>query len=245
MKRSVAATVHRAARRGLTWRPKQLGAEPIDIQRLISPLRYDVEVRAQFYGFLEQHDHLSRRALVEAACHEPYRVWFEKVALPRFRPWTTTKPADLEQGFDERVLRSRQMLRSFRSGGFDPRRPVTLRWVRGVARTDSGIVVSSRLHVGDGGHRLALLLRSGGTLHPGQFRVDPRRQPAVLDNTAILARELDLPEAVYTRFVGRAFTDEGFDTVAGLQSHLASTDPTRVVELQRVLHAHGRSCPGT
>lgn len=245
MKRSVAATVHRAARRGLTWRPKQLGAEPIDIARLISPLRYDVVVRAQFYSFLEQHEHLPGPALVEAARHEPYRVWFEQVAVPRFRPWTTARPGELEQGFDERVLRSLQMLRSYRVSGFDERRPITLRWVRGVARTDTGVVVSARLHLGDGGHRLALLLRAGGTLHPGQFRVDPRRQPAVLDNTVILARALDLTEADYARFIGRAFTDEGFDTVAGLQSHLANTDPKRVGELERVLQAHGRSCRST
>lgn len=243
MKRSVVATVHRAARRGLTWRPKQLGAEPIDIARLISPLRYDVVVRAQFYAFLESHEHLPERALTEAARQEPYRVWFERVAMPRFRPWAAARPVDLEEGFDERVLRSLQMLRAFRATGFDERRPITLRWVRGVARTDSGIVVSSHLHLGDGGHRLALLLRSGGTLHPGQFRVDPRRQPAVLDNTVILARELALPEDAYTRFVGRAFTDQGFDTVAGLQSHLARTDPKRVSELQRVLLAHGRTRP--
>lgn len=241
MKRSAAATLHRTARRGLTWRPKSLGREEVDIARLISPLRYDVVVRAQFYDFLESHEDLPREQLIEAARLEPYRVWFEQVAVPRFRPWARVTPEILEEHFDERVLRSRAMLRSFRADGFDNRRPVTLRRVRGVPRTDSGVAVSKRVHVGDGGHRLALLLRSGGVLAPGQFRVDPRHQPAVIDNTAILASALELSEPTYARFVSRGFTDQTFDTIAGLHCHLVKSESSRVVELEQVLQAHGRA----
>lgn len=241
MKRSAAATLHRTVRRGLTWRPKSLGREEVDISRLISPLRYDVRVRADFYDFLEANEHLPEAALLEAARDQPYRVWFEQVAVPRFRPWAHSTPQLFDEHYDERVLRSLTMLRSFCDGGFDLRTPVTLRWVRGVPRTDSGVEVSARLHVGDGGHRLALLLRSGGVLHPKQFRVDPRTQPAVIDNTAILARALELPEATYARFISAGFTDQGFDTVAGLHFHLAKTDPSRVSELEQLLQAHGRT----
>ncbi len=241
MKRSAAATLHRTARRGLTWRPKSLGREVVDITALISPLRYDVIVRSEFYGFLEENEDLPTDQLMEAARHEPYRVWFEQVAVPRFRPWAQLSPAVFEEHFDERVQRSLAMLRSFRASGFDKRRPVTLRWVRGVPRTDRGVEVSARLHVGDGGHRLALLLRDGGVLHPGQFRIDPRHQPTVIDNTAILASALQLPESTYARFVSRGFCDQTFDTVAGLHFHLGKAHPSRVTELEEMLQAHGRT----
>ncbi|HET7475012.1 MAG TPA: hypothetical protein VFJ97_03195 [Dermatophilaceae bacterium] len=247
MKRSPLATLQRTARRGLTWRPKWLGSEELSIEALISPLRYDVSVRADFFRFLQAHADLSRPQLLEAARQQPYRVWFQHVAMRRFRPWTLRDANVLEGQFDERVLRSVQMARSFRDRGFDARRPITLRYVRGEAVTDSGVRVTSRLHVGDGGHRLALLLCDGGTLAPGQFRVDPRAMPAVIDNTAILAPVLNLSEGTYARFVSAGYSDERFDTVADLLNHLAEHDPNRVSELELILRAHGRkvALPGS
>ena len=73
------------------------------------------------------------------------------------------------------------------------------------------------------------------------MRIDPRHQPAVIDNTAILAGALDLSETTYARFVSRGFTDQSFDTLAGLHFHLAKADPSRVTELEQVLQAHGRT----
>lgn len=240
MKRSAVATLHRTARRGLTWRPKTVGREPIAIESLVSPLRYDVVVRARFYDFLEANEHLPRERLLAAARDEPYRLWFEKVAVPRFRPWAMKTPTSLEDHFDERVTRSLDMMRTFRRDGFAGLPPVTLRWVRGVPVTDRGVTVAARLHVGDGGHRLGLLLRSGGCLEPGQYRVDPRRYPAVIDNTAILAPALDLDEQTYARFVSAGYGERRFDTVAALHSHLAGTDPARADELEQVVASHGR-----
>ncbi len=241
MKRSAVATIQRTARRGVTWRPKLAGREEMDIHALISPLRYDVLVRAEFYDFLEAHEELPRDQLLEAAREEPYRVWYEFVALRRFRPWALTEETVFESHFDERVLRSLAMLRSFRATGFDVRRPVTLRLVRGKAVTERGVQVAQRIHVGDGGHRLALLLRAGGVLHPKEYRVDRRAHPAVIDNTAILASQLHLQESTYARFISREYADRTFDTVAELQLHVAQENAGRLVELQQILESHGRT----
>ncbi|CCH79114.1 hypothetical protein BN12_4000006 [Nostocoides japonicum T1-X7] len=240
MKRSAAATLRRTLRRGVTWRRKWDGNEEICIERLISPLRYDVAVRAQFFAFLNACEDLSDADVTEAARSQPYRVWFERVAMPRFRPWTLADSNLLESQFDERVLRSRSMARSFRDKGFDSRTPVMLRYHRGDVVTDSGVHVSAHLHVGDGGHRLALLMGSGQPLQPAQFRVDPRPTSFVIDNTAILAEALDLSEAEYTRFVSAGYADEQFERLSDLLDHVSIVDPARVDELTCLLHAHGR-----
>lgn len=240
MKRSAAATLRRTLRRGVTWRRKWDGDEEVCIERLISPLRYDVAVRAQFFGFLDAHENLSDTQVVEAARSEPYRLWFERVAMARFRPWTLSDPSVLDRQFVERVMRSRAMARSFRDRGFDSRTPIMLRYHRGDAVTDSGVHMSSRLHVGDGGHRLALLMARGLRLMPGQFRVDPRATPFVIDNTAILATALDLSEAEYTRFVSAGYVDRPFEVVDELLEHVRAVDPARAGELTQLLCAHGR-----
>lgn len=240
MKRSASATLRRTVRRAWTWRPKWPGREELSIETLISPLRYDVVVRAQFFGFLEENDTLDQAELLEAARLQPYRTWFELVAAQRFRPWTLRDNELLESQFDERVLRSLSMSRSFRDTGFDLGRPITLRWYGNAPVTDAGVPVATHLHVGDGGHRLALLLRTGGILAPGQYCIDPRRQPTVIDNTAILAPALELSEETYARFISAGFTDRRFDRVADLVRHVSEHDAQRLPELERMLVTHQR-----
>ena len=101
-------------------------------------------------------------------------------------------------------------------------------------------MVVGRLHVGDGGHRLALLLRRDEVLRPKEYLVDPRPQKAILDNTAILAPALSLPESTYARFLSPGFTDEVFDTVAALHRNVADVHPERLGELEQLLDVHGR-----
>jgi len=239
VKRSAKATVRRTLRRAVTWRPKRRGTQPIRVAELISPMRYDVLVRAQFFQFLEgRPDGEPVDALVEAAWQEPYAAWFREVAMRRFRPWVLDDPGQLERSFRERVLSARALLRSYNSRGFDPRNPVTLRLTSGVSLSDTGIRTTRTVHVGDGGHRLALLLHDGADLAPWMYRLDPRPM-AVIDNTAILVSALGLTENAYTRFLAPRFTTQECTSLEGLRAVVASGGvPGALDELDSVLAAH-------
>lgn len=248
MKRSAMATLHRTGRRALTWRPKVAGVEPVNIRSLISPLRYDVVVRADFFRFLEEL--LSRGVqrpdeVASAAREHPYFVWFEKVAMQRFRPWVLADEDMLLQQFTERVHSSMNLWSSFRQHGFDIRHPVTLRSAPGPMSADSGAVVNRRLHVGDGGHRLALLLAGGAEdLGPDVYRVDPRPMGELIDNTAVLLPAIPLTVADYVQFIAHGYASPcsytSFNTsgVDGLLEHVRQHRPGMLGELEGVLEAH-------
>lgn len=243
MKRSMRATVARTVRRAHTWRPKLAGSADLDIQQLISPLRYDVLVRAEFFAFLAERPASEPEGrLVAAARAEPYHVWFRHVAMARFRPWTLQGDRVFDEQFAERVLTARTLWRSFQASGFDPRSRVTLRAGLGATVTDSGIVIDRPFHVGDGGHRLALLLASGGCLAAGQYRVDPRPAP-VIDNTAVLVPLLHISEAEYARFLSAGYLQEECSDLQGLCEHLADVAPARVREIRALAKAHGWAIP--
>ena len=248
MKRSARATLHRTGRRVLTWRPKVAGVEPVNIKSLISPLRYDVVVRADFFRFLEAR--LSEGAqrpeeVASAARAHPYFVWFQRVAMARFRPWVLADEDLLHQQFTERVGTSMNLWSSFRQKGFDLQHPVTLRSAPGAKAADSGAVVDRRLHVGDGGHRLALLLASGAEdLEPEMYRVDPRPLGELIDNTAVLLRAIPLTVNDYVSFIAHGYASPDacasldLSCMDGLLDHVRRHEPGMLGELERLLEVH-------
>ena len=230
----------RTLRRAVTWKPKRAGRESIDIAELVSPLRYDVVVRAQFFDFLQQRpEGEGDDALVAAAQEQPYAVWFREVAMARFRPWVLEDPQALAEDFTAGVLAARALLRSFHTRGFDPARPVTLRVTAPGTCSDTAVPVRQTVHVGDGGHRLAMLLQAGVALEPSMYRLDPRPMP-LIDNTAVLHRALGLSDEAYLAFVARGLTAEPVADLAALRAVASAKGPAAVAELEGVLRAHGR-----
>jgi hypothetical protein len=236
------ATLQRTFRRAATWRPKRSGTDMIDIATLISPLRYDVLVRAQFFGMLA-----SRPAgepieeLVDAALGAPYAVWFRHIAMARYRPWVLKDDQLFREQFTERVVTAKALYESVTASGFDPRHPVTLRGTTGPLRSDSGALIHRRVHVGDGGHRLAILLSLGQPLEPGMYVIDPRPMP-VIDNTGILAAHLGLVEAEYAEFLARGYGDHrAASSLAELGTMAAGWSAEERAELDEVLAAHERT----
>jgi hypothetical protein len=241
VKRSARATATRTLRRAMTWQPKRKGDNPIRVAKLISPLRYDVLVRAQFFEFLSGRpvDEPADQ-LVTAAWDEPYAVWFRDVAMARFRPWVLKDPQALKDGYAERVLASRDLWKSFTSNGFDARTPVTLRLSAGMQTTDTGARVSRTIHVGDGGHRLALLLQSGSDLLPEMYRLDPRPMP-LIDNTALLLQPLGVSDADYCAFLRGGYTRRSCPDLRSLVTVVSEEDAMAGAELRSVIDAHLRS----
>src|SRR6478609_4018885 len=63
------------------------GTVPLVIDDLVSPLRYDIIVRADFFTFLSEHIDLLETdpdELVARASTVPYSAWFQRVAISRY-----------------------------------------------------------------------------------------------------------------------------------------------------------------
>ena len=227
-------------RRAVTWRPKATGTETVDIARLISPLRYDVAVRAQFFAFLQTRpDDEPTSELVAAALDEPYAVWFRHIAMARFRPWVLKDDDLFLEQFTERVVSAKALFEAIATHGFDSKHPITLRGTKGPQTADSGALVHRELHVGDGGHRLAILHTLGIELGPGTYVIDPRPMP-VIDNTGVLVAHLGLEDSAYASFVARGYVDTPCDSLADLRAALAA-DPATLAEVEGVVAAQART----
>jgi len=219
-------------------RPRlEAGTEPLDIDRLISPLRYDVLVRAGYFWFLERHRELHDRdfdAYVALARHQPYYTWFRTVAIHRIRPGTPAGSDELEQAFRERLLKTTRLADGFDARGFDPDHPIILRSAGPVALTDTGKSVAGRLFPSDGCHRLALLRLTGHRrLPPEWYRIRNGRGWQPPDNTGTLITELGLTRAEYVEFLSLGYCSTRHRDVGGLLANVAH--PADAIELRRIL----------
>lgn len=215
------------------------GTEAIDIERLISPLRYDVLVRKAFFELLERewrvHDGDFHR-FMEIADQCPYRLWFERVYCPRFNPALLRDTAARKKAYRKRVLASIRLYSSFQEHGFLPGHKIVLRSGRAILPADSGKQVSAKVFPGDGCHRLALLLNEGAkVLQPHQYlvKVGPRYAP--LDNTVRLLHALPPSSSEYAAFISAAFTDSRHGCLSDLLEDVKEHAPSRLRELTQVI----------
>jgi hypothetical protein len=211
------------------------GDRALDIDRLISPLRYDVLVRERYLGFLARNLDLFHRdfdAFVELARGEQYHAWFCAVAIHKIRPGTEGAD-ELDAAFQERLRQTTRLYLAFSERGFDPRFPITVRTAGPVAVTTTGKTVAGRLFPTDGCHRLALLRFTGHrSLLPEWYRLrtDGGWQPP--DNTGTLIGALGITRAEYLEFLSLGYTDSMFHDEDALLAHTASADAD---ELRRII----------
>ncbi len=226
-------------RRAVHERTAVPGTAPVDIGALIVPLRYDVVVRARFFDFLTEHSDLAGPALVQAAASTAYGDWFEHVECARYFPELLHDEQRREQRFAARVAGAVRLLQSFQEGGFDAASPVTLITAPVASMSDSGAPALERLHIGDGCHRLSLLLRDGATLEPWMYKVRPSLNTLV-DNTAVLLRCGSLTEADYVAFLGGRFPVGDAKTVSTALSRVHAVDALSAEALGPVVDAQWR-----
>lgn len=221
-------------------RTHRTGDGDLSIERLISPLRYDVIVRERYFEFLERnldlHDADFGAYMQEAQRHQ-YFSWFRNIAyLHRF----AAPPRDERQvlrAYAERVRRTTDLYRAFKREGFDSRFPVSVREMTDKAETPSGKVLAPRFYPIDGCHRLALLHMSGWTSLPFEFYriASPRRSPP--DNTHTLLSNMRVKPQEYYDFLSRGYTNRRFDAREPLLSHLRNEAPELLDEVESVLAA--------
>jgi hypothetical protein len=239
MDRSISGRVSGRIRRLLERRSYLPGLEPVALDELVSPLRYDIIVRIDHFRFLDQHLALLERdleAYLRLAIRHPYFTWWTRVALPRFRPRELRDERRTLEAFRQRVVGAAALWRSFNAVGFDPRYPVTLRIALPGVATPAGKVVQRRFHAGDGCHRLAMVLAAGqDILPPAWYRVrtDPLR--TLTDNTRTLIGPLALGRDEYYRFLGRGYGLAGATGREEIIRHVETHAPDRLPELQQVL----------
>jgi hypothetical protein len=226
--------------RGLLERRSYLpGDEPVALDELVSPLRYDIMVRAEHFRFLDEHLELLERdveAYLRLVRGHPYFTWYTTVALPRYRPRAHADEQRRFAAFRRRVLGAAVLWRSFKAVGFDPRQPVTLRIARPGAVTPTGKAVRRRYHAGDGCHRLALLVAVGEpTLPPDWYRVRNDPLPSLFDNTSALIGPLDLGRATYYGFVARGYGAGPATSREAIVRHVEVHAPDRLAELLQLL----------
>lgn len=213
----------------------QSAVSEIALGPLISPLRYDVLVRAQFFGFLDTNldlvdddaDEFERRCL-----EQPYFDWFRTVAFPRFHRHRPL--ADLRRAYADRVERTTRLYRRYLTDGFDARYPISVRSRDVVVPTATGKSIRTQYFLADGCHRVALMYVAGWATIPAhcyRIRLDHDWSPQ--DNTHELFKVLRIDPADYYRFLSLGYSDEIVDDRRTLLDRVSGTD--RLRELLEVL----------
>jgi hypothetical protein len=226
--------------RGISPRYKT-GTVPLVIDELISPLRYDVLVRSQFFELLAAERALFDRSpeqFVALARDSDYYRWYRTVAVHAIGI-AGQDDAAIEEAFAKRVRRSAALADSVARRGFIAKPPLTIRTSAGELTT-TGKRMGPRHYPLDGCHRLALLRQLGRKeLRPGEYRVTAGHGP-LLDNTARLLPVLGLTEATYAPYLASGYLDAqqgGFTTVSAVVAAVGAEQPARRPEVASVAAA--------
>jgi hypothetical protein len=225
------------------WKYRR-GTELLPFARLVSPLRYDVLVRLEYFRFHERNLALFERdfpAYLEDARGQPYFVWFREVLCRRRHPELPDDPAGLLRAFESRVRAAAELHRDFRDNGFDTRSPIVLRSGTRLLATSTGKRPACDLFAGDGCHRMALLMLDGQeSLSPEYYRIRNYPEYAPLDNTHLLIGPLRIGPPEYYRYLSMAYSETVFQDREALLTDVREHDPGRLAELERVLEIDER-----
>jgi O-antigen/teichoic acid export membrane protein len=211
--------------------------QPLRLDHLASPFRYDIEVRREFMALVAAHEAMWRSdpdSFMELARGSSYYRWYCSVAVHAIGV-DADQPSALARGFERRVHKSLALFDEFRDAErFDRRFPVTVRPIQGGVGERKRLTQPRFVPV-DGCHRIAMLmLNDRRDLHPDEYRIAPDSAP-VLDNTERLVAELGLDDATYYRFISRGFVDEEYTNRDDLLAAIALSDPSLAAEVDEIM----------
>jgi hypothetical protein len=221
----------------LAYRP---GREPIPIDQLISPLRYDILVRERYFEVLHERRALAEEdfeAFMELSRQQPYFTWFTQVVIPSGNNPEIAGDAELvNAAFERRVRASIELHDAFESTGYDRRRPIILRTGEEIAPTSTGKRLARRIYAGDGCHRLACLRMAGvEVLEPGMYRLYVAQVFRPRDETAHLIDAMAISRSDYFSFLSLCYADRELSSEEALIGHVRSADADRLPELEQVI----------
>lgn len=246
MRRAITAYMERSShgfrRRipGLVRLAYQPGREPIPIDQLISPLRYDILVRERYFEVLRERRTLADEdfpAFMELSRQQPYFTWFTRVVIPDGNHPEIAGDAELvNAAFERRVRRSILLHDAFESSGYDRRRPIILRTGHQIAPTSTGKRLARRIYAGDGCHRLAWLRMAGvDVLEPGMYRLHVAQLFTPRDDTAALIGAMAISRRDYVSFLSLSYADRELSSEEALLDHISSAHPDRLPEIEEVM----------
>jgi hypothetical protein len=213
--------------------------KPIDIDRLMCPLRYDLWVRIEFISLLRDEWELYTEDL-EAFLVRPesraYRTWFKDVRCALYSPRLYHDETQVELAFIERVHQTAQLWASIERQGYDRSKPIRIGSGHTIQHVN-GKAVKSTYFAGDGCHRMSCLYVTGRThLEPDQYEVLIQRILKPLDITAMLLTKLPLNKAKYLNFISRFYCDGlQLGSAERLLQHVAANRADLLPELESVL----------
>jgi hypothetical protein len=227
---------------GLLQIAYRAGREPMPIDHLVSPLRYDILVRERYLAVVRERRALAESdfdAFMELSRQQPYFRWFSKVVIPHSNhPEIAADDERLNAAFEQRVRRSIVLTDAFESTGYDRRRPIILRTGEEIATTSTGKRLARRTYAGDGCHRLALLRLSGrDALQPDMYRLHVAPAFTPRDHTALCLRAMPIGRREYFSFLSLSYADRELHSEQALVDHVRSADPDRLPELRQVIAA--------
>ena len=244
MRRAITAFVERHSH-GIRRLPRlvrfayQPGREPIPIDHLVSPLRYDIVVRERYFELLRERRALAEedfQAFLELSRQQPYFTWFTQIAIPGHRSEMVGDDGRIDAAFERRVRGCIELHDAFESTGYDRRRPIILRTGHQIAPTSTGKRLARRIYAGDGCHRLACLRVAGvDVLEPDMYRLHVAQVFTPRDDTALLLRAMAISPRDYFTFLSLSYADRELYSEEALVDHVRSTAPDRLREIQEVI----------
>jgi hypothetical protein len=214
-------------------------AVPIDIGRLICPLRYDLWVRIEFISLLRDEWNLYAadfQAFLRRPQVQAYYAWFSEIVCARYLPQLYGDTRRAHPAFIKRVHETARLWQSIAGQGYDPWTPIHLMTGRSIRCVNSK-AINSIYFAGDGCHRIACLYVNGQRrLEPEHYEVLVHREFEPLDNTTILMQHLPLDTATYLRFISRFYCDGlALDSVDEILQYVACERTCLLPELKSVL----------
>ena len=198
------------ARRGNPWRYVRPRGE-VEVAPLVSPLRFDVPLRRDFFRWYAERRDLYRddfEGFARRAREREYFVWFRRIMCPAWQPHVLDDERLFDEAWARRLHAAAALYDSFERRGFDRRFPITLYEGRTVLPTPSGKRVSRAVYAGDGNHRLALLMAAGQTtLLPWQYRIKRFRRLVPSDTTPRLVAALGVGAERYAEFLRSGYPE--------------------------------------
>lgn len=221
-------------RLGLGARP---GTEPLVIDHLLSPLRYDIVVRQQFFEFLAGRPGRNRSddpSFLADAMAQPYFAWFTTLVIGPDNE-KLPKGQTVTEAYGAQIDRVAAMFETWDRAGTSLGSPLLMRQLPDGIETTTGKRLAARPFPVDGGHRLALLRLSGhrelpaGAYHEVSDSWPPR------DNTLVLLKVSPIRQPDYVRFLSSGYLDEPVDDADVLLRKLRAQRPSLEAEVTRIL----------